>query len=308
MRTELAGATPSWNPASDLSQLLEYHFMTNALLAGSVAAVTAGLLGWLMLVRRETFAGHTLAVMAFPGASCAALLGVPAAAGYYAFCGAGALALGPSSRAQQGSFRQRSAWIGSVQALALAAGFLFVSAYGGVLGDLEGLLFGSLLGVDDGQVLALAALAAVTLALLLAIGRPLLFASIDPASASARGVPVRALARSFLLLLGIAVGSISQITGVLLVFSLLVAPAASAQALTARPALSLALTVALGLLVVWLGLGLAYFSVYPPGFFVATVSFAIYVLARACAALLPRRSSAVGAEGTPDLLPDELVV
>ena len=74
MRTELAGPTPSWNLPSDLSQLLEYHFMVNALLAGSLAAVTAGLLGWLMLVRQETFAGHTLAVMAFPGASGAALL------------------------------------------------------------------------------------------------------------------------------------------------------------------------------------------------------------------------------------------
>ncbi|TML00140.1 MAG: metal ABC transporter permease [Actinobacteria bacterium] len=307
MRTELAGPTASWNLASDLSQLLEYHFMVNALLAGSVAAVTAGLLGWLMLVRHETFAGHTLAVMAFPGASGAALLGAPAAAGYYAFCGAGALALGSSTQARQGSFRQRSAWIGSVQALALAAGFLFVSAYGGVLGDLEGLLFGNLLGIADGQLVALAALAALTLALLLAIGRPLLFASIDPDAASARGVPVRALASAFLLLLGIAVGSISQITGVLLVFSLLVAPAASAQALTPRPVLSLALTVVLGLLVVWLGLGIAYFSVYPPGFFVASVSFAIYVLARASAALLPRRASDEGDERTLDVQPDELV-
>jgi zinc/manganese transport system permease protein len=307
VRTELAGPSPSWNIASDLSQLLEYHFMVNALLAGSLAAVTAGLLGWLMLVRRETFAGHTLAVMAFPGASGAALLGVPAAAGYYAFCGAGALALGPSGHARQDSFRQRSAWIGSVQALALAAGFLFVSVYGGVLGDLEGLLFGNLLGIGDGQLLALAALAAVTLALLLAIGRPLLFASIDPEAARARGVPVRALASTFLLLLGIAVGSISQITGVLLVFSLLVAPAASAQALTPRPVLSLTLTVALGLLVVWLGLGIAYFSVYPPGFFVASVSFAIYVLARVCAALAPRRASREGVGRTPEVLPDELV-
>ena len=307
MGTELAGSSPSWNIASDVSQLLEYHFMVNALLAGSLAAVTAGLLGWLMLVRRETFAGHTLAVMAFPGASGAALLGVPAAAGYYAFCGAGALALGPSRQARHGSFRERSAWIGSVQALALAAGFLFVSAYGGVLGDLEGLLFGNLLGIADGQLLALAALAALTLALLLAIGRPLLFASIDPEAALARGVPVRALASAFLLMLGIAVGSISQITGVMLVFSLLVAPAASAQALTPRPALSLTLTVAMGLLVVWLGLGIAYFSVYPPGFFVASVSFAIYVLARACEALRPRRASGEGARRTPDVRPDELV-
>src|SRR5438309_11284901 len=197
MPAEVSNPHLSWNLARDAGELLEYHFMVNALLAGSVVAVMAGVAGWFMVLRREAFAGHTLSMMAFPGASGAALLGIPAAAGYYAFCGAGALALGPWRQARQGSFRQRSAWIGSVQALALAAGFLFVSAYGGVLGDLEGLLFGNLLGIADGQLLALAALAALTLVLLLAIGRPLLFASIDPEAARARGVPVRALASPF---------------------------------------------------------------------------------------------------------------
>jgi zinc/manganese transport system permease protein len=167
-----------------------------------------------------------------------------------------------------------------VQAFALGMGFLFVSLYGGVLGDLENLLFGDLLGVSDNEVLLLLLVAAATLAVLGLLARPLLFASVDADVAAARGVPVGALSLAFLLLLGLAVGATSQVTGVLLVFALLVAPAASAQALTARPLLSLVLTVALGLLVVWLGLGIAYFSVYPAGFFIATISFAIYVLAR----------------------------
>ncbi|HEX4482783.1 MAG TPA: iron chelate uptake ABC transporter family permease subunit, partial [Solirubrobacteraceae bacterium] len=172
-----------------------------------------------------------------------------------------------------------------------AVGFLFVSLYGGVLGDLEGLLFGNLLGVSDGEVIVLLVVATIALAALAAIGRPLLFASVDREVAAARGVPVRALSFAFVMLLGLAVAATSQITGVLLVFALLVAPAASAQALTARPLASILLTVLLGLLIVWLGLGLAYFSVYPAGFFITAVAFAIYVLARAIGYLRSRSRS-----------------
>ena len=246
--------------------------------AGSVVAVMAGLLGWLMVLRRETFAGHTLSMMAFPGAAGAALVGVPAMWGYFVFCVAGGLAIGRSSAgAERATWGEQSASIGTVQAFALGLGFLFVSLYGGVLGDLDNLLFGTFLGITDGQVLVLLAVAVVAVAVLAVLGRPLLFASVDADVASARGVPVRALGIVFLLLLGLAVAATSQITGVLLVFALLVMPAASAQAVTARPGLSLALTVAIGLVVVWLGLGIAYFSVYPAGFFVTSISFAIYV-------------------------------
>jgi zinc/manganese transport system permease protein len=291
MPADVVAPKLGWNVARDLSQVLEYHFMINALLAGSIVAVMAGLVGWLMVLRRETFAGHTLSMMAFPGASGAALVGIPAAWGYFAFCGGGALAIGRFSGAERRSWGEQSASIGAVQALALAAGFLFVSLYGGVLGDLDSLLFGNLLGVSDGEVLTLLAVAAGTLAVLGALARPLLFASVDPDVARARGVPVRMLSIAFLALLGLAVAATSQITGVLLVFSLLVTPAATAQALTARPALSLALTVALGLLVVWLGLGIAYFSVYPAGFFITAIAFAIYLLVRVLVVILPGRSA-----------------
>jgi zinc/manganese transport system permease protein len=267
----------TWNLAHDLGEILEYHFMVNALLAGSVVAVMAGLLGWLMVLRRETFAGHTLSMMAFPGAAGAALIGVPAMWGYFVFCVAGGLAIGRSSAGGGRTWGEQSASIGAVQALALGLGFLFVSLYGGVLGDLDNLLFGTFLGISDGQVLVLLAVAVAAVAVLAALGRPLLFASVDADVASARGVPVKALGILFLVLLGLAVAETSQVTGVLLVFALLVMPAASAQAVTARPGLSLALTVAIGLMVVWLGLGIAYFSVYPAGFFVTSISFAIYV-------------------------------
>ncbi|MHB8242912.1 MAG: metal ABC transporter permease [Solirubrobacteraceae bacterium] len=275
-----------WNLARDVGELVEYHFMVNALIAGGIVAVTAGTVGWMMVLRRETFAGHTLSMMAFPGAAAATLLGVGAAWGYFAFCGAGALVIG---RVPRRTWSDESASIGAFQAAALAAGFLFVSLYGGVLGDLESLLFGNLLGISDGQVLVLGAVGVASLGTLAVLGRPLLFASVDPDVASARGVPVRAMTVAFLALLGVAVAATSQITGPLLVFALLVMPAASAQAITSRPAPSLALTLLLGLLVTWLGLGISYFSVYPAGFFIATISFALYVLIRGVVALRDMR-------------------
>jgi zinc/manganese transport system permease protein len=281
MLADGANPTLSWNVARDVGEVLEYHFMVNALLAGSVVAVMAGLLGWFMVLRRQTFAGHTLSVMAFPGAAAAALAGVAAAWGYFVFCVAGALAIGSVSGAARRSWSDQSSTIGAVQALSLALGFLFVSLYGGILADLENLLFGTFIGISDGQVLVLGAVAAVSVAVLGVLARPLLFASVDAEVAAARGVPVRTMSNSFLVLLGLAVAATSQVTGVLLVFALLVMPAATAQALTVRPLLGLTLTVLLGLLVVWLGLAIAYFSPYPAGFFITAIAFALYVLARA---------------------------
>jgi zinc/manganese transport system permease protein len=117
------------------------------------------------------------------------------------------------------------------------------------------------------------------LAVLALIGRPLLFASVDPQVAAAGGVPVRRLDVVFLLLLGAATAEASQITGTLLVFALMVIPAATAQAITARPAVSLALAVVLAFVSTWLGLFAAYYSPYPLGFFVTTFAFAGYALA-----------------------------
>ncbi len=285
MAAEMLEVHPSWNLLRDVGELVEYHFMVNALIAGSIVAVMAGTVGWLMVLRSETFAGHTLSMMAFPGASAATLLGIGAAWGYFAFCGVGALVIGRLSGVRRGRWSEESASIGAFQALALALGYLFVSLYGGVLGDLESLLFGNLLGISDGQVLVLAVVAMASLAVLGALGRPLLFSSVDPDVAGARGVPVRSLSVAFLALLGLAVAATSQITGPLLVFALLVMPAASAQAITARPLPSLALSILLGLAATWLGLGISYFSVYPASFFIATISFVLYLLVRGGVAL-----------------------
>lgn len=274
----------SWNLAHDVHELVRYQFMVNALQAGTIVAVLAGVLGWYMVLRRQSFAGHTIAVMSFPGAAGAALAGLPGTLGYYLACGIAALAIGRSGE-QRGAREARgprgeSASTGVVQVAGLALGYLFLSLYSGVLEQLETLLFGTFLGIDRNQVLTLLLVAIGVLLALAVVGRPLLLASLDPELARARGVPVRALDVAFLLLLAVTVAATSQMTGALLVFALLVAPPASAQALTARPWLGLGLSVAFALLVTWLGLGIAYFSIYPLGFYLTSLAFALYLLAQ----------------------------
>ena len=284
----------TWNLADDIRQLLTDHFMVNAFRAGTIVAVTAGAIGWFMVLRRQSFAGHTLAVVSFPGAAGAILLGVSATAGYFAAAVATALVIALVPRSPQGAASSHeSAVIGTVQAFALACGALFVSLYGGFLNSLTGLLFGTFLGISDAQVTTLLLVAVPTLAVLALIGRRLFFATVDPDVARARGVAVQAVSAVFLVLLGCAAAEVSQITGALLVFALLVMPAASAQHLTARPALSFGLTIVLGVVIVWLGLGAAYFSVYPVGFFVTTFGFGVYVVAVASRAVATRLAGAI---------------
>jgi zinc/manganese transport system permease protein len=282
----------SWNPVSDVQQLVSFPFMVNALEAGTIVAVMAGITGWFMVLRQQTFAGHTLSMIAFPGAAAASLAGLPIAVGYFSFCGLGALALAGISGSRR-SHSAESAAIGSLQALALALGFLFVSLYHGVLNGLDSLLFGTFLGITTGQVRVLLVVAAAAVTLVGVAARPLFFASVDADVARAGGVPVRLLGFAFLLVLGLSVAATSQITGALLVFALLVTPAATAHQLTARPAVGIALSVALALAVTWLGLALAYFSIYPVGFYVTSLSFALYVVVRLGRVVAARRNAGV---------------
>ncbi len=287
--TVLALAGPGPNPLDDLRQMLALHFMVNAFRAGTVVAVLAAAVGWFMVLRRQSFAGHTLAVVSFPGAAAAVWLGVSVTAGYFAGSIAAALVIALVPRSTSGRPRsQESAVIGTVQAFALASGALFVSLYGGFLDSITGLLFGSFLGVSDGQVVTLALVALVVLTLLAVLARPLLFASMDGAVAAARGVPVRGLSVLFLLMLGCTAAEVSQITGALLVFALLVMPAAAAQQLTARPVLGMGLAVIFGLAVAWISLAVAFYSPWPVGFFVSTFGFALYVAASALRGLVTR--------------------
>lgn len=283
------GGGLSWDPVRDFQQLTEFPFMVQALEAGTIVAVMAGAIGWFMVLRRQAFAGHTLSLIAFPGAAGATLAGLPLALGYFGACTVGALVLGAVGAGGGRGRSGESAATGTLQAFALGLGFLFVNLYGGQLTSLQSLLFGTFLGITSGQVLTLLWIALAALAVLAAIGRPLLFASVDEAVARAAGISTGAIGLAFLLLLGLAVAATAEITGALLVFALLVTPAATAQQLTARPLRGLALSVALALAVTWLGLGIAYFSPYPVGFWVTSFSFGTYLAVRLARAALARR-------------------
>lgn len=280
-----------------LSEMLSYPFMVNAFRAGTIVAVVSGALGWFMVLRRQAFAGHTLSVVGFPGAAGAVLLGVSPSLGYFTATTAAALVFGVAPRGGEATVhREESALIGSVQAAALASGFLFVSLYRGNLNGLTNLLFGSFLGITSGQVLALLLVGAGALLVLGITARPLLFASVDPQVAVAAGVRVRALGIGFLVLLGVAVAETSQITGSLLVFALLVLPPATAQVITGRPILGITISIALGVVVTWGSLVMAFYTPYPTGAFVTTLSFGAYVVARVVRLLRERsRSAAFGA-------------
>jgi zinc/manganese transport system permease protein len=285
----------SWNLLADIQEMWSLPFMLNAFHAGTVVAVLAGIVGWFMVLRRQSFAGHTLALVGFPGAAAAVWLGVGLAFGYFAFCLGAAAVIAALPAGSRRGYSEESAVIGTLQAFALASGMLFVALYKGFLNGTNVLLFGSFLGITAGQVDLLAVVAVVVLAVLALFGRPLLFASVDADVARAHGVPTRAVGTAFLLLLGATAAEVSQITGALLVFALLVLPPATAQLVTPRPVRGILLSVVLALVTVWVALFVAYYSPYPIGFWLTTIAFGLYVVIAVSATALGRRTVAVPA-------------
>lgn len=290
----ITGADPqlTWNLVADVRQALNFPFMVNAFRAGGVVSVLAGTVGWFMVLRRQSFAGHTLAVVSFPGAAAAVLVGVGSVYGLFAFAVVAALVIALVPAAVGRGYSEAAAVTGTVQALALASGLLFVSVSGRNLNGVNALLFGSFLGITAQRVTVLVVVAVAVLAVVALIGRPLFFASVDPAVAATRGVPVRVLSVGFLVLLGVAAAAASQITGSLLVFTLLVVPAATAQLLCTNPRTSLLLTVLLGVGLTWGSLLVAYYVDVPLGFLLSSAAFMVYVLvagATRAAVMLGRR-------------------
>jgi zinc/manganese transport system permease protein len=280
--------TFSWDLLADIREMWSLPFMVNAFRAGTIVAVLAALAGWFMVLRRQSFAGHTLAVVGFPGAAAGVWLGAGVASGYFTFCLVAALVIAALPARGGRGYTEESAVIGTVQALALASGMLFIALYKGFLNGTSALLFGSFLGISRSQVISLGAVAVVVAAVLALIGRPLLFASIDGDVARGRGLPTRMLGTVFLVVLGATAAEVSQITGALLVFALLVLPPATAQLITARPASSIALSVLIAVVTVWTALFVAYYSPYPIGFWLTTVAFGTYVAAAAVTTISAR--------------------
>jgi len=273
--------------------ILRYFQIENALIVGTLVAVLTGAAGYFVVLRGQSFAAHMLSQVGFPGAAAGVLLHISPVIGLIAFCVVAALGIGSFGNRLEAGRRAESAAVGSIPAFSLGLGLLFFRLYAGTAQGVYAFLFGTILGISDRDVAVSLVTTVVALAALAAIGRPLIFASVDPDVAEARGVKVRALSIAFLLVLALAIAVTVQIVGTLLVFALLVAPGASALQLTARPMRGLALSIALSLAFTWLGLAIAYFTIYPIGFFITTFAFASYALIRLLRALpelRPRRT------------------
>jgi zinc/manganese transport system permease protein len=256
--------------------ILQFPFIQNAFLAGSVVAVAAALLGYFLVVRGLTFAGHALSNIGFAGAAGAVLVGVDPVFGLLTFTVGASLGIALLGK----EIRERDIAIGVIMTLALGMGVLFLSLYQGYAEQAYSILFGTILGITRAEVLASAASSLVLVGLLAAFARPLLFSSFDPEVAEARGVPVRLVGAVFLVLVALAVTMAVQVVGVLLIFALLVGPAATAARLTPRPGLAIGLAVALGLAYTWVGILLAANSNWPVSFFISILSFGVYLAVR----------------------------
>jgi zinc/manganese transport system permease protein len=279
---------PSWDLVADIQILLHYHFMQNAYLAGTLVALTAGIMGYFMVLRSQSFAGHSLANVGFAGATGAVLFGIPPIVGLFLAGLLAAVGIQTLNEAS-GHSRQSDIGVGAVFTASLALGFLFIAlAPAEYAANVYNVLFGNVLGISDADVGIIAWSTLVLVGAFLIITRPLFFASIDPDVAAARGVPVRALAFGYLVLLALEVAVAVQVVGVLLIFALLVTPAAIAQDVTTRPAVAAAVAVALALIFTWAGLAVGYFTPYPVGFFITTFAFGTYALVRGGRSVLVR--------------------
>jgi zinc/manganese transport system permease protein len=270
-----------------------HEFMRNALIAGSFVGVACGLVGYFIVLRAQVFAGDALSHVAFTGALAAAVLGVNILAGLFVACILGGILMGLlGDRA-----RADDVVIGSLFAWTLGLGVLFLSIFTTKSSAGNGtagvrVLFGSIFGLSSSDVRTSAVLATLASLLVLAIARPLLYASLDTALAVAQGVPVRLLGLGFLALLGLVAAEASQAVGALLLLGLLAAPAGAAHKLTSNPYSGLLLSALLALGSVWAGLTLSYlFPTLPPSTMIIAAAVGTYVAALATAPIRAVRSS-----------------
>ena len=258
------------------TDLLAQHFVHTALLAGAVVAVVAGAIGIFVVTRGASFAVHAISELGFTGAAGALVIGIDPVIGMIG----GSLFVGLVLGLLSLRGRERDSAIGAVLAFGLGVGVLMLSLYHGYATEATNLLFGSIVGVSDRQLLELTVVALIVGAGLAACYRPLLFSSVDPEVAAARGVPLRLLSVAIFLLLALTTAEAIQVVGVLLVLTLVITPAAAAQRLTARPGLALLLSIAIALVSTEGGILLSLEKSWPTSFFISAISFAAYVTAR----------------------------
>jgi zinc/manganese transport system permease protein len=261
-------------PPERTPTMFEYEFMRNAFAASGIVAVLAGIVGYFLVLRGQTFAGHALSHVGFTGATGAVLVGVSPLWGMVGFTLAAGIGMGALGEKLTG----RDVAIGVILSLSLGFGLLFLHFFTAYASQATALLFGNVLGVSHETLVVLAGLAVVSLGALAVIMRPLLFASLQPELAEAKGVSLRLVSILFLAITALAVAASTQIVGVLLVFALMVGPAAAAQNVATRLSTGVMLAALFALAQAWFGLTLAYYTDWPTSFWITMLAAAVYGL------------------------------
>ncbi len=284
----------SWNLVTDFRLMWAFTFIQNAYYAGTIIAVVAGLIGYFVVLRRSSFATHALGHVGFSGAAGAVVIGVNPIYGLLAFTLSGGTGMALLGRRAS----TRDVEIGTVLAFMLGLGLLFLSLYNGYATEAYAILFGEIEGISTAQVIFTLEMAIVVLAVLALLYRPLLFSSLDEDVAEAKGLPLLVLGTAFMLMLAVAISIAVQVIGVLLIFALMVTPAAAAVRLTRRPLYAAILSVVIALAATWLGIFLAFFYATPSGtqfpvsFYIVSLAFGLYVVVRVAVAPYGFRRSA----------------
>jgi zinc/manganese transport system permease protein len=277
--------TFSWNPVTDLRDMWQYSFMQNAFEAGTIIAIVAGIIGYFVILRRSAFATHALGHVGFSGAAGAVLIGVNPVYGLLAFTTAGGAGMALLGR----KAASRDIEIGTVLAFMLGVGLLFLNLYKGFATEAYSILFGEILGISNAGVVFTFETSLVVLAVLALVHRPLLFASLDEDVAEAKGLPTLLLGLVFMVLLAVAISIAVQVVGVLLIFALMVTPAAIAVRVTRRPLYAVLVSVLVALFATWMGLFIAWYEPpAPASFFIVSIAFGSYVAVRVASELAAR--------------------
>jgi zinc/manganese transport system permease protein len=267
-----------------LANYLGYEFVQNALVAGTLAAILGAIVGYFVIVRSAGFAAHALAHIGFAGAAGAALLGLSSLEGMLLLTVASGVAMGAAGDKLQ----SKDLAIGMVLSMALGLGMLFLSLYSSFAGQAKAILFGSPFGVSRGQIEEMVLLSLLSLIALAIFSRRLLFASTQPRLAEARGLSLRGLSMAFMAVLAVSVTLASQIVGILLVFTLVIAPAGIALRLCRSFWSGILISVALGVTAVWIGILLDCVTGYPATFWITALFFILYLIVEASLRLFAR--------------------
>jgi zinc/manganese transport system permease protein len=268
--------TFSFNILSDLQVMWQYDFMRHAFEAGTIVAIIAGIIGYFIVLRRSSFAAHALSHIGFAGAAGAVLLGVNPIVGLLVFTSGGGIVMATLGR----KAASRDVQIGTVLAFMLGLGVLFISLYSGYATEAYSLLFGEILGISSTDVIVTLVAAIILLAVVAIAYRPLLFTSLDEDVAEAKGISIFWIGVIFMLLIAVATSIAVQVVGVLLIFALMVTPAAVAQQIARRPLQGMLISVTIALLATWFGLFVSFYIPYPVSFFITTATFAVYLFVR----------------------------